>query len=350
MKINPREIPYKKYRYLYHALFWFVSIALYTIVYGTHDGRYFDQLKINALTLPIKMSATYLVMYVLLPQFLYKRKYLSFFSLFGASAVVFSTIDWFVIERFALSYYYPNTQAILSISFTYHILIGIIHIYPIVIAASAVKIVQLWFTNLETTKQLEKDKIEAELKFLKAQINPHFLFNTLNNLYALTLKKSDEAPRVVLKLSELLDYMLYEGSSNMVSIDNEVKHLQSYIELEKLRYGTRLTFEQHYEGNFNGKYIAPMIIIPFIENSFKHGASSNCPKPTIKLSLKISNNQLEFNLFNNKGIRSTNKTSSEGIGLNNVKRRLELQYQGAYDLKIDEQEDSYSVKLKINLQ
>lgn len=349
MQMNPKEIPYKKYRVFFHALFWVVAIGMYTVVYGTNDGRYYQQLMVNLITLPVKMMATYSAVYILLPYFLLKRKYATFFPLLLVSAVVFSWLDWMVIYNFALNFYYKDKWGMMNYSLSFQIMKGIIHIYPIVIAASAIKIVKLWFSHMEQSKQLEKDKIEAELKFLKAQINPHFLFNTLNNLYALTLKKSDEAPKVVLKLSELLDYMLYECSANTVSLENEVKHLKNYIELERLRYGNRLTFEALFDGDFSHYTIAPMIILPFIENSFKHGASSSCLKPYIRLRVSIREGKLDVEISNNKGVTTSTRSTSEGIGMKNVKRRLELQYPGAYQLAVDNRQDQFTVKVTINL-
>lgn len=347
MKLHFEIIQYKPYRWLYHSLFWILAVLTYTIIYGSYDDRYFDQLMINIYALPVKMAATYTMLYVFMPHLMMRGRYVWFFFCTVITAVGFAAGEWMVLYNFAFQMFHPEKYHC-DYSWTYQTLIGIIHIYPIVIAAAAIKIVKLWVKDMERSQQLEREKIEAELKFLKAQINPHFLFNTLNNLYALTLKKSDQAPQVVLKLSELLDYMLYEGSNNNVTLDHEIKHIQNYIELERLRYGTRLQIETKFEGSFSGYTIAPMLLIPFIENSFKHGASCCTETPFIHLHSSITDDELLFSLKNNRE-PLPEKKKTEGIGLRNVQRRLELQYPGKFQLQITEKEKEFGVLLRIKL-
>jgi two-component system, LytTR family, sensor kinase len=197
---------------------------------------------------------------------------------------------------------------------------------------------------------LEKEKLEAELKFLKSQIHPHFLFNTLNNLYALTLKKSDKAPEMVIQLSNLLEYTLYSGKETEVQLDEELKQIRGYIDLEKLRFGNRLKTNTEIAGNVDGLLIAPLLLLPFVENSFKHGASNDLKSPFIDLIVNVEENRLIFSIRNScNGQSDKCEEYKEGIGLKNVKRRLELLYPGKHSLGIIQKQDVFDVNLKLEL-
>lgn len=187
--------------------------------------------------------------------------------------------------------------------------------------------------------------IEAELKFLKSQIHPHFLFNTLNNLYALTLKKSDLAPDMVLKLSEMLDYMLYHSNEKEVLLKEEIELIRAYLELEKIRYGTRLHLTTTIQGDSNGRYIAPLLLLPFVENSFKHGASSKTD-PQIDLFIGINDSFLELNIANTYQEQSV-ESYTEGIGLKNIQRRLEIQYKDRYELDMSTNDGLFKVEFRL---
>jgi len=208
-----------------------------------------------------------------------------------------------------------------------------------------------WFEKERLADKLEKLNIETELKYLKSQINPHFLFNSLNSVYALTLSKSDKAPEVVLKLSDILRYILYDGGEKVVGLKKEIEYLENYLDLEKIRYGSRLKTTLELEGDPSGKEIAPMIFLPFIENSFKHGVNSNIGNTFINIKFIIGVTDLHFYIENNKPLQKLNETPDYqgGIGINNVKKRLHLLYPGKHSLSIDEEGDTFKVKLHLQL-
>jgi sensor histidine kinase YesM len=212
-----------------------------------------------------------------------------------------------------------------------------------------IRILQQWYRQQNRAEALERARLGAELSFLKSQIHPHFLFNTLNNLYSLTLKQSEHAPRVVLKLSELLNYMLYEASGKEVLLSREVLHLKNYVELEKIRYGNELEISLNAGEGVEGKKIEPMILLPFVENSFKHGLSQELSKPWITIDLKVKGDLLIFSVENSKVPGITLESKSGGIGLNNVRRRLELLYPGSYELLTTDHGDYFAVSLKLDL-
>jgi two-component system LytT family sensor kinase len=196
--------------------------------------------------------------------------------------------------------------------------------------------------------ELSKEKVEAELKLLKSQIHPHFLFNTLNNLYSLTLQKSDQAPEVILKLSEMLDYMLYECNGPIVSLEKELQFLQNYIALEKLRFGERLKVMFKQKGFFANRKIAPLLLFPFVENSIKHGAGSNNQDSWITIEAILDHKILLFSVENNVKDQ-LQKQNASGLGLVNVRKRLEMLYGDKQQLQIEQKEGKYSVRLALDL-
>jgi two-component system LytT family sensor kinase len=222
--------------------------------------------------------------------------------------------------------------------------------YPAVVGfAVAIKLLKRWYLKQKETEQLTREKISAELQLLKAQVHPHFLFNTLNNIYSFILNGSSKAPEMIKKLSSLLNYILNECNHSLVPLKKELSLIQDYIELERIRYGDKLSMSLHIQGSAAGKMISPLLLIPFVENSFKHGTSRMLTHPWVKLDINIENQSLDFKISNNKPEGNNETIIKKGIGLNNVKKRLQLLYPGSYSLNIIENEMSYDVSMKIAL-
>lgn len=214
--------------------------------------------------------------------------------------------------------------------------------------AVSIKLLKKWVYENDRNQKIEKEKLSMELEMLKAQVHPHFLFNTLNNLYALTLTHSDKAPVVVTHLSDLLRYMLYECDEKEVPLEKEIEVLKKYVELEKIRYGKRIDVSFSCDGDIKKNVIAPLILLPFVENSFKHGISEQLDQCWVNLHLHAAGNEFTFNLSNSSG-NSKLKSAAGGIGLQNIKKRLEIIYPGKYALTINEEPEMYVVKLKMQL-
>ena len=214
-------------------------------------------------------------------------------------------------------------------------------------AAVVIKQVRLQLRAKEKEKNLIREKLESELKFLRNQTHPHFLFNTLNNIYALARKKSDETPEAIMKLSKLLRFMLYETSKSSIKIGEEIKMLDDYIELERIRYDGRLTINFLREIDNENELFSPLLLLPFVENAFKHGASESRFESYIHIDMKLKNNILNFNIENTKENNETNELT-ENIGLKNVKRQLELMYK-EYDMVVKNEMSLFKVCLTINL-
>lgn len=197
-------------------------------------------------------------------------------------------------------------------------------------------------------QQLEKEKIASELKFLKAQLNPHFLFNTLNNLYSFVVMGSPKAPDMILRLSGILDYILYKSQQQFVPLQEEVNTIEHFIELEKVRYGERLQVNFTTAGNLFLP-ISPLLFLSLVENAFKHGASGDIDEPKINIEIKGTDEKINCKVWNSKRAYEgeLNDTYKEGIGLSNIKRQLNLIYPDNYDLEIDDKEDSFLVAITI---
>jgi len=217
--------------------------------------------------------------------------------------------------------------------------------------STATKIISDWLRHQRDRKELETENMQSELRFLKSQINPHFLFNTLNSLYALTLKKSDKAPEIVIKLSEMMRYMLYECNERQVPLKKEVQYIRNYVDLEMLRQGQKVRIDFNVHGDISDQKIAPLIFTPFLENSFKHGVNQ-ISEGFVDILLEVRDKNVILQIENSKPSMQpvvSQKRPSGGIGLVNVRRRLELLYPDNYTLKITEAPDKYKVNLTIAL-
>lgn len=205
-----------------------------------------------------------------------------------------------------------------------------------------------WYQQQRQLQKIAVEKLQAEVNFLRAQVNPHFLFNILNSLYALTLKKSDLAPDMVLKLSEMMEYMLYDSDEARVPLEKEIGYLQNYIELERLRCGDHSDIVLEIKGQPNRQEIAPLLLLPLVENAFKHGIGKQTNQPWLHSTLLLEPEGVEMTVENNRPPASA-ATGKGGIGLTNLRKRLELLYPGLHRLSIEEQPTRFRVTLQISL-
>lgn len=236
--------------------------------------------------------------------------------------------------------------------------------FMVILPAAAVQITRQWYNEKQANERLKQEKLEAELSanrtelaYLKEQIRPHFLFNVLNNLYGLTLEKSDEAPDLVLKVTQMLEYMLYRSAAKTVPLDEELGHLANYIGIQKIRCGEKLNVDFRTSGQTAACHIPPMLLLPFVENSFKHGVHATGDDSDVQLLCKVKDGQLIFSIRNsipqnstdsiNKKLEDNRKNKSQGLGLSNVKKRLKILYDDACDLNIEAERQYFQVTLSI---
>lgn len=340
-------------RLLWHFLFWGVYVLFFGWFYGSIEGDYRAAFLELLMSLPVKMLFTYGILYILIPRFLLTKRYLSFIGLLLLTCLTFGLLQR-TIFYYGIQWIYDYCFAIEEPLLTpAKIFKSLISMYIVAAMALVIKLIKYIYKKEKEQQELAQKTLEAELKFLKSQIHPHFLFNTLNNLYALTLKNSTKAPEVVLKLSDLLDYLLYECNSNRVLVFKEVDLIKNYLALEKLRYGNRLEVVFNHSIEDKSIEIAPMLILPFVENAFKHGVSHKINHNWILIDLQIKSGQFVLKVENsrpNETYRAKiRKRHNEGIGLKNVKRRLDLTYPKAYDLQLFDEEDVFLAVLRLQL-
>lgn len=338
-------------RILWHILFWVCYIGMYTLIYGSIENEYGVEFFWAMAYLPLKILAAYVTIYFIIPRYFLQKKYVTATLLTILVIVIASFIQRILdFAVFYPMYYYDWMSG--SVFYIPKILKTTLGIYPAVALAAFIKITKHFYNEESKSQELEQQKLRAELNFLKAQIHPHFLFNTLNNLYALTLKKSESSPEVVLKLSELLSYMLYECNSRAVTLHKELNLIENYIALEKIRYNDRLTVNYHVEGEVSKSQIPPMLLLPFVENAFKHGTSDSLDEVWVNIDIKVEDQTLFFVVQNSNG-NDPGATGEfdyqKGIGLTNVNRRLELLYNGYYKLHTHDNSDDYKIELEIQL-
>ncbi len=343
------------HRPLMHIFFWIVILVLQSQIF-LYSGHDFKVVFISALALfPSIILAAYLLTYYQLPKLAYKKKFILFFISLLLSMYFFTFLGR--VFTMYLAEPYLGIEVAPSLDYMGAVATNIerlarnyllaVYLAPILMAS--IKLIKQRDKVRSRIDTLEKEKARTELKFLKTQIHPHFLLNTLNNIYALTLKKSDLAPDSVLKLSEMLTYVLYRCSEKYVSITNEIKLLENYISLEKLRYGKNLNITFTKEIVDEGVMIAPLILLSITENAFKHGASGATETPIIRIRLTATSGLLTFTVFNSKENEPNEDQQLKGIGGHNIKKQLDLIYSSSYDYEVNEDAKSYEVILKINL-
>lgn len=334
-------------RIFLHFLYWFSYVLFFGMIYGKYGNDYGWYLLESLCMLPFIMAATYLTIYLYLPFYL-KRKRM-FRSVLLMLATLFSaTLGERVVIRLLNSLPISFDQ-MFNVSFLYLLL----ETNFMVGGAIAIKLIKKWFEQQNQNHEIEKRQLQSELKLLKAQLQPHFLFNTLNNLYALSLEKSSKISECIARISELLRSVLYECDEAETDLAKEIMLIENFIELEKMRYGDRLNIELNINGKVKGHRIAPMMLYIFVENCFKHGSSIDPGNPWINIKISTNDNCISFVAQNSKfndidNIQLPNpKNRRNGIGLKNAKKRLELLYSNRYSLNFAEDMDKYEVKLEI---
>lgn len=341
-------------RWLTHLLFWVGLFFLFTVLAALNSGTIKPHLITYFAFLPAQMLAAYVLNYYQLPQLLYKKKYFLFGLSLLASIYIFSALGRISVVHIAEPYVRTDfvqesiSEILSDTAYLFSVYFTSTYVYAFLMML--IKTVKSRFEEKQRIDLLQKEKITNELKFLKGQIQPHFLFNTLNNLYALTLSKSDLAPVVVLKLSDLLDFILYQSNQSSIPISKEIELIQGFIELETLRYGDKIAIDfKHYASNINIQ-IPPLLLLPLVENAFKHGVSGSVEKAKIEIDLKVDLNHLSFEIYNTKPTNVVPKTKGgNGIGTANLKRQLALEYPNNHSLEIAETKENYRVRLLVNL-
>lgn len=338
------------YRLLLHILFWVVIMGtiLFAVI-NTNPHENIEDLILHMLIIfSFIVSGVYINLYYLVPSFLLKKRYFIYVIGLIIIIVVYTYLKVFVK---IFMFEYPVEGGWIE-----EIASAVAVITSFIIITTLLKYLMQFFNErikyaeIELKlKDIEKQKLEAELNALKGQLNPHFLFNTLNNLYTLSLDNSKKTPELILKLSELLNYSLYECKDKYVPLNHEISFLNSYIELEKIRLDDEVLINMQIKGNAGNIKIAPLIFMPLFENAFKHGVNKRPDNPFVNINFDFSNDgSIKFKIENNiKSNTTAEKPESGGIGIKNVEKRLELLYPEKYSFEIEKGIDIFTVNLEI---
>lgn len=335
--------PLLKYK-LHHVFFWMLVFGIwYFLRYEDYavPGRAFKVTLIKVIDLALMI---YITNYILIPRLFYKKKYGWFILAFILLVVTSSITKMNILGRIM------NAPQLYSLSgdMKQRIYDNVIPHFFLVIAGAAVKLMIDYTRLQQRMAETAKEKAEAELNFLKSQINPHFLFNSLNSVYFLIDKNNTEARQSLHKFSDMLRYQLYEMNGAKIPVEKEISYLKDYVDLQKLRKDDHFSVSLNYSPQVSGFMIEPLLLVPFVENAFKHVSSHTDGSNFIKLDLSRNNGQFSFSATNSKDEGKTTDPYS-GIGLNNVKRRLELLYPGKHELNIKDENGVYKVDLKLKI-
>ncbi len=338
-----------------HALFWLVYLpinaALSCIIRGAPlEAEFYPALVGEAYSLPVKLLFVYFIFYYVIPLFLERSKIWQLVGLLFLSFLVAT-----ILYRMEIAWvYFPLNYPEYNVSiFSFKgMMLTVFDLFITLAAAGAIKLIRMHYKSLEFEQELIREKLSSELSFLRAQTNPHFLFNTLNNLYVLARKKSDKTADAIMMLSKIMRYVIYECRAPRVAVGDEAKVIQDYIELEKLRYNKRLNVDYQEEMDNPHTSIAPLLLLPFVENSFKHGASGTTGNVEIQIRLNLRERELSFSVKNTVDAdfeTPSNDKNGGGIGLKNVQRQLDLLYPNLYELHTGRENGYYKSDLKIRL-
>ncbi|MGE0090394.1 MAG: sensor histidine kinase [Bacteroidales bacterium] len=326
-----------------HSLFWFCAWFFFFFYYKRYSEVNIYTLAASIINLVAAIATVYTFNYYLIPKILLKNKLRRFIAFAFVAIVMFFYIQLLLTLFLVVKSLHEESRLFPEMI---DVMMLFFNMFFVVFVAIAIKFYKRWSEKDFREQQIQKEKVEAELQMLKTQINPHFLFNTLNSIYVLAMKKSEQTANVVMKLSDILDYILYRIDAPMIAISTEIQIIENYIELEKIRFADRVNITFTY--NFKSKdiKIPPMLIIPFVENAFKHGVGKSMEKSWIKINIDVTGHSLNIEVSNNK---SQNKIKSEtgGIGLLNVKKRLDLLFYDSYSLNISEKNNRFDVFLTI---
>lgn len=340
-------------KYWHHIVFWGLYFLFNTLRWSSIHNDFIYSLKTNLIGFPIHMTLAYFNVYYLMPKLVYAQKYFLY-----TVSIIFALFIMLLV-KYNLTYYLvsnnvwpegPVETNSLTLGYAVQTMIGEVYVMSFF---TAIKLTIDWLRESSRIHDLERRQLQTELRFLRSQVSPHFFFNTLNNIYSLTLEKSDRAPEVILKLSDLMRYFLYATKKRNQDLTSEIECIQNYIDLERIRFDDSLKVNMHISGELNSCKIAPMLLIPLVENCFKHGASKNIGKMRIAINLEVVDGFMTFKIANtipNANMSRDLPTKTGGIGLSNVKKRLELGYgKSDYDLSIFEENNMFNVILKLKV-
>jgi two-component system, LytTR family, sensor kinase len=338
---------FKKSNVRFSVLFWLLYF-LYEWIGQASIADEYRRYFFNALVIvPIAGLATWYTTQVLIKQYLLKKRQTAFRVAFIISAVVFTLIRRGYNYYYTYPTYYPNGNYMPFI-FVPKVIIEAVNIYLIVALYTMFYFLRAWYEQQRLAQELLRDKAVAQLELLKSQVQPHFIFNTLNNIYSLSLKNNPRTSDLIYRLSSLLSYMLYDSRHEFIPVSKEMEYIHNYIELEKIRYGERLDVAVNCFDTVDQFTIPPLLILPLVENSFKHGVSNDVGNSWIRIDISVKDDWLTVKIENSRVADQVNGHAVyKGIGMENVKKRLEIIYPDRHEFKWMGEGQSFLTILKL---
>ena len=349
-----KSIPYNnfifssRYRVWRHIAYWTFQIFFWAAFWGMmgESVSYPRQLLNVAIWVPMFIIFSYPLVYIAIPHLLMKGRYIQFFL---------TVVCWCIAGLYLNDAY--RTYVFIPLRHSLGIDDRLLHFLPLdswylTMATSTawtmiIKLYQLWTIKQRAWMKMQREKLSAELQLLKAQVHPHFLFNTLNSIYSFSLENSSKTPGLILKLSSLLSYMLYDCKAEKVRLEKELEMMKNYIDLEKERHNNQMEISWNVESNTGGELIAPLLLLPFVENAFKHGISKDIEQSWLAIDLMVKQNILKCKIANSKSENIIYYEDGEGIS--NVRKRLDFIYPDNYELKLNDEVNFFVTSLQINL-
>jgi hypothetical protein len=346
-----------KYPFLQQTFYWLLSFILLTIIYGTAYGSYVLGAEVILLHLPVHMGYFYLITKWVLPKFFFKEKYIQTFVvillLIPSIAIIYRLTEIFITNPLVYQFYHDHGNPIewssLQLPWYEQLTLptdfanALERTNTVVWICVTIRLFILW-------QERKQSILQAELNFLKGQLHPHFLFNSLNNLYALSLAQAPQTPDIILGLSNMLRYVLYDCTAEKVPLKKDIEALMNYIELERLRYEDRLELNVNMSPKLGEEEIAPLLMLPLVENAFKHGAAEATDTPWINIELYLKDKELSFKVSNSKPDQIQKHTQKGEIGLLNLRKRLDLLYPGQHTFDYFDESDCFIAELTVQLE
>lgn len=345
MNLGNRFVFSPDYRWIRHLTYWFIHILCFSYLFKIPEQTYANMLLISTIWVPAFILYGYPIAYFLIPKYLLKEKYFQF----GLILLCWAIGGYFLNYLYRTAVLFPSADFMQYKTNNRNPWAAASYLSMNVMAGftSMIVLFKYWMQKQKDYLIARNEQVNAELQLLKAQIHPHFLFNTLNNIYAFSIEGSSKTPQLILKLSSILSYMLYDCRSTLVPLEKEIEIMKHYIDLEKERYGERIEISQNITGDLPSGQIAPLLLMPFLENAFKHGISEGLEKPWMSIDIDIHQWTLRCKIVNSKS--DSIEKISRGIGIENVKRRLNLLYPENHELRMQDDGDFYSVALSVKL-
>ncbi len=332
---------------VFNVIFWLLYFLYQWFGLAALSGDYALYFINACMALPLAFIISWLTVHVFIKHYYKKGKKLSFWILQITTSIILLLIRRLINYYLIYPAYAPEAQQIPLFSFG-KLIVELVNLYLIVGVYALFYFVQSWYEEKQKAKSLLQEKTVAELELLKSQVQPHFIFNALNNIYSTALQTSPQTAKLVSHLSNFLNYNLYEAKQNFVALSSEINYLKHYIELQKNRYGDNLDVSINVYDEINDLYIAPLLLLPLVENSFKHGIDNAINERWIRIDVSRQPAYFSIKIENSRDEKiQQDESKNGGIGIRNVQKRLQLIYPSAHEFKMAEGPHSFLVVVKI---